>query len=69
MPCTYQWAKARYALRTLYLNALDFITLICSMSPQDQAHLPNERISLANLRRGKSVVEKFLVAVAGMSGS
>ncbi|KAI0345693.1 Zn-dependent exopeptidase [Trametopsis cervina] len=27
----------------------------------DQAHLPNERISLTNLRRGKSVVERFLV--------
>ncbi|KAJ3559316.1 hypothetical protein NM688_g421 [Phlebia brevispora] len=30
----------------------------------DQAHLPNERISLANLRRGKSVVERFFVNVA-----
>lgn len=30
----------------------------------DQAHLPNERISLANLRRGKSVVERFLLNVA-----
>ncbi|KAI0325048.1 Zn-dependent exopeptidase [Cubamyces sp. BRFM 1775] len=26
----------------------------------DQAHLPDERISLANLRRGKRVVERFL---------
>ncbi|OBZ71455.1 putative di- and tripeptidase DUG2 [Grifola frondosa] len=31
----------------------------------DQAHLPNERISLANLRRGKRVVERFLLNVAG----
>ncbi|KAF7799373.1 hypothetical protein EIP86_010605 [Pleurotus ostreatoroseus] len=30
----------------------------------DQAHLPNERISLTNIRRGKSVVERFLVNVA-----
>ncbi|KAJ7095467.1 hypothetical protein C8R43DRAFT_1081889 [Mycena crocata] len=29
----------------------------------DQAHLPNERISLDNLRRGKSVVERFLATV------
>ncbi|KAJ7750951.1 hypothetical protein DFH07DRAFT_961172 [Mycena maculata] len=29
----------------------------------DQAHLPNERISLDNLRRGKSVVERFLTTV------
>jgi len=29
----------------------------------DQAHLPNERISLANLRRGKLVVERFLLNV------
>ncbi|KAJ7465280.1 hypothetical protein FB451DRAFT_1263169 [Mycena latifolia] len=29
----------------------------------DQAHLPNERISLDNLRRGKSVVERFLLTV------
>lgn len=26
---------------------------------QDQAHLRNERISLNNLRKGKSVVERF----------
>ncbi|GJE91816.1 Zn-dependent exopeptidase [Phanerochaete sordida] len=30
----------------------------------DQAHLPNERISLTNLRRGKSVVERFFTNVA-----
>jgi len=30
----------------------------------DQAHLPNERISLSNLRRGKSVIERFLLSVA-----
>lgn len=30
----------------------------------DRAHLPNERISVANLRRGKSVVERFLAKVA-----
>ncbi|KAF5360448.1 hypothetical protein D9756_004816 [Leucocoprinus leucothites] len=30
----------------------------------DQAHLPNERISLVNLQKGKAVVEKFLLAVA-----
>ncbi|KAI1793225.1 Zn-dependent exopeptidase [Ganoderma leucocontextum] len=33
----------------------------------DQAHLPNERISLSNLRRGKRVVERFLSNVAGIS--
>ncbi|KAM5533124.1 hypothetical protein V8D89_013172 [Ganoderma adspersum] len=33
----------------------------------DQAHLPNERISLSNLRRGKRVVERFLSKVAGIS--
>lgn len=32
----------------------------------DRAHLPNERISLANLRRGKSVVERFLAKVANV---
>ncbi|KAI0770447.1 Zn-dependent exopeptidase [Fomes fomentarius] len=32
----------------------------------DQAHLPNERISLSNLRRGKRVVERFLSNVAGI---
>ncbi|EGN97989.1 hypothetical protein SERLA73DRAFT_169073 [Serpula lacrymans var. lacrymans S7.3] len=30
----------------------------------DQAHLPNERISLSNLRRGKSVFQRFLLGVA-----
>ncbi|KAJ3742937.1 hypothetical protein DFH05DRAFT_1526431 [Lentinula detonsa] len=30
----------------------------------DQAHLPNERISLNNLQRGKAVVAKFLTKVA-----
>ncbi|KXN88158.1 putative di- and tripeptidase DUG2 [Leucoagaricus sp. SymC.cos] len=30
----------------------------------DQAHLPDERISLVNLQKGKAVVEKFLLAVA-----
>ncbi|XP_006462650.1 hypothetical protein AGABI2DRAFT_179317 [Agaricus bisporus var. bisporus H97] len=30
----------------------------------DQAHLPNERISLLNLQKGKAVVEKFLIEVA-----
>jgi len=30
----------------------------------DRAHLPNERISLENLRRGKSVIERFLTAVS-----
>jgi len=29
-----------------------------------QAHLPNEHISLSNLRRGKAVIERFLLAVA-----
>ncbi|KAF8208578.1 hypothetical protein K438DRAFT_1961178 [Mycena galopus ATCC 62051] len=29
----------------------------------DQGHLPNERISLDNLRRGRSVVERFLSTV------
>lgn len=32
-------------------------------SLQDEAHLPNERISLSNLRRGKQVVERFLLNV------
>ncbi|KAG6886585.1 hypothetical protein C0992_003273 [Termitomyces sp. T32_za158] len=30
----------------------------------DQAHLPNERISLKNLHKGKAVVEKFLLNIA-----
>ncbi|KAG6372816.1 hypothetical protein JVT61DRAFT_7223 [Boletus reticuloceps] len=30
----------------------------------DRAHLPNERISLANLQRGKAVLERFLTKVA-----
>ncbi|KAF9534498.1 Zn-dependent exopeptidase [Crepidotus variabilis] len=30
----------------------------------DQAHLPDERISLVNLQKGKAVVERFLVKVA-----
>ncbi|KAK2459641.1 hypothetical protein APHAL10511_008286 [Amanita phalloides] len=29
----------------------------------DQAHLPNERISLKNLQKGKAVIEQFLVAM------
>lgn len=29
-----------------------------------QAHLPNEHISLSNLRHGKAVIERFLLAVA-----
>ncbi|KAI0271199.1 Zn-dependent exopeptidase [Russula aff. rugulosa BPL654] len=29
-----------------------------------QAHLPNEHISLSNLRHGKAVVERFLLAIA-----
>ncbi|KAJ8457580.1 hypothetical protein ONZ51_g11443 [Trametes cubensis] len=33
----------------------------------DQAHLPDERISLANLRRGKRVVERFLSNVGSKS--
>jgi acetylornithine deacetylase/succinyl-diaminopimelate desuccinylase-like protein len=31
---------------------------------QDQAHLPDERISLVNLQKGKAVIERFLVKVA-----
>jgi di- and tripeptidase len=31
---------------------------------QDQAHLPNERISLLNLQKGKAVVEQFLINVS-----
>ena len=31
---------------------------------QDQAHLPDERISLINLQKGKAVVERFIVKVA-----
>lgn len=31
---------------------------------QDHAHLPNERISLSHLHRGKSVLERFLKASA-----
>ncbi|KAF7299223.1 Beta-Ala-His dipeptidase [Mycena indigotica] len=31
----------------------------------DQAHLPNERISLDNLRKGKAVVERFFKTVVG----
>jgi len=31
---------------------------------QDQAHLPNERISLINLNKGKAVVERFLAKIA-----
>ncbi|KAG7087427.1 hypothetical protein E1B28_013393 [Marasmius oreades] len=34
---------------------------------QDRAHLPNERISLTNLQRGKEVVMKFLTKVAKRS--
>jgi di- and tripeptidase len=30
----------------------------------DQAHLPNERISLINLNKGKAVVERFLAKTA-----
>ncbi|KAH7885115.1 hypothetical protein F5I97DRAFT_1810763 [Phlebopus sp. FC_14] len=30
----------------------------------DQAHLPNERIALSNLRRGKAVIERFLTKIA-----
>jgi len=30
----------------------------------DQAHLPNERISLKNLQKGKAVIERFLVTMA-----
>lgn len=30
----------------------------------DQAHLPNERISLANLQKGKAVIEQFILKVA-----
>ncbi|KAH9980925.1 Zn-dependent exopeptidase [Lactifluus volemus] len=32
-----------------------------------QAHLPNEHISLSNLRHGKAVVERFLLAIAESS--
>jgi len=35
----------------------------------DQAHLPNERISLANLRRGKLVVERFLLNVSKLAST
>ncbi|KAI0823293.1 Zn-dependent exopeptidase [Trametes gibbosa] len=35
----------------------------------DQAHLPDERISLSNLRRGKRVVERFLANVASNPAS
>ncbi|TDL23199.1 Zn-dependent exopeptidase [Rickenella mellea] len=30
----------------------------------DQAHLPNERISLQNLHKGKDVIERFLISVS-----
>jgi len=32
----------------------------------DRAHLPNERISLINLRKGKVIIEQFLLNVASM---
>jgi len=38
----------------------DLFSVFCA---QDQAHLPNERISLLNLRKGKAVIERFLSAV------
>ena len=38
--------------------------MLNDLGQQDQAHLPNERISLVNLQKGKAVVEKFLLAAA-----
>jgi hypothetical protein len=34
---------------------------------QDQAHLPNERMSIANLHRGKAAIERFLTRVVDKS--
>ncbi|KAL0579213.1 hypothetical protein V5O48_002775 [Marasmius crinis-equi] len=51
-----QASLLRYNL--LFLALIEF---------QDRAHLPNERISLNNLQRGKEVVVKFLTKVAQRS--
>ena len=34
---------------------------------QDQAHLPNERMSITNLHRGKAAIERFLTKVVDQS--
>ena len=52
-------------------SSIEYGTVLLTNGPwgmnlQDQAHLPNERISLSNLRRGKRVVERFLSNVAGV---
>ncbi|KAF8635795.1 hypothetical protein AX15_000002 [Amanita polypyramis BW_CC] len=35
----------------------------------DQAHLPNERISLRNLQKGKAVIQRFLTTIAEQASS
>ena len=64
MRYTFHLGKARYVTWELR-SKVDHICLMACV--QDQAHLPNERISLSNLRRGKRVVERFLSKVAGIS--
>jgi hypothetical protein len=56
---TSPWDKARYVAVPV-VNCFPG-TDGCT---KDQAHLPNERISIINLNKGKSVVERFLTKTA-----
>ena len=46
-------------------SSVSQVVVVLSLSllivEQDQAHLPNERISIKNLRKGKAVIERFLL--------
>lgn len=47
---------------TPLLDTLNNVLFI--YDPQDQAHLPNERISLQNLNKGRAVTERFFQKAA-----
>ena len=57
MHSTFRSARAQYVPNCVASTAYTEPAI------QDEAHLPNERISLTNLRRGKQVVERFLLNV------
>ena len=65
------YLEKEFSCRALHLpmgqssvgSKLIFFVLFLLMN-QDQAHLPNERISIKNLRKGKAVIERFLLKVS-----
>ena len=60
LSCLASPSRPEFCERDIASLCVDLFKVFCG---QDQAHLPNERISLLNLRKGKAVIERFLSAV------